>query len=71
MLGTVTSRVMGNNDGFGKYPYKAVYDDLVIMGEPVVPILGLVSIPLDLALDTIFLPFDLILWPLGHKKTDR
>jgi uncharacterized protein YceK len=29
---------------------------------------GLISIPLDLALDTVLLPIDLIAWPLGGKK---
>lgn len=33
-------------------------------------ILGVLSVPLDLALDTVFLPVDLVCWPLGFSKNN-
>lgn len=66
--GTLLSRT--GNTSFGAYPYQAVVGDAVLVAveEPDVKALAFVSIPLDLVLDTLFLPPDLIYWVAGKKK---
>ena len=59
---------------FGKYPYSDVVWDIkevpTIGGSKVGQFGGmaLISIPLDLVADTVFLPFDLIGWLFGYSK---
>ena len=77
-LGTYLSRTGGN--GCGKYPYLAIVYDvevpLHVMDQPheswgsktAAVIFGILSVPFDLALDTVLLPLDLIAWPLGGEK---
>ena len=79
--GTQFSRGYSGYDRFGKWPYQAVAIDCYAakdtfkgcLGDdptmyPVFGLLGLVSMPVDICLDTILLPCDLILWPLGYQK---
>ena len=62
----------------GKYPYSAVGADAVMVkeafGRPVdhgggFALVGIISFPLDIVLDTILLPVDLIAWPFGFEKS--
>jgi uncharacterized protein YceK len=57
---------------FGAYPYQEVLVDVFMIGltpeEGVPGLLGLFSLPIDLALDTVFLPFDLLWWSQGQEK---
>lgn len=66
--GTLCSRT--GKTSFGAYPYQAVGTDVaaVAVEKPELKALAFVSIPLDLVLDTLFLPPDLILWVAGNKK---
>ena len=66
--GTLVSRT--GHTSFGAYPYQAIGTDVAVVAveKPDVKVLAFISIPLDLVLDTILLPPDLILWIAGHKK---
>jgi uncharacterized protein YceK len=76
-IGTASTRFQ--NDSFvGAYPYSAVGTDLVLFGENLgkpahlggfIALPSLISIPLDLVVDSILLPIDLITWPFGLRKT--
>jgi hypothetical protein len=71
---------MNENDWAGKYPLQAVAFDIVAMtsswesghaGEGILlPIVAILSLPVDLALDVLLSPLDLVLWPLGFDKND-
>ena len=67
LLGTAYSRSGGENS-FGKYPYMAIAVDVKAMGSPAAAGWGVLSIPLDLVIDTVLMPVDLVLWPLGYTK---
>ncbi len=66
--GTLVSRT--GNTSFGAYPYQGVGTDVAVVAveKPEVKVLAFISIPLDLVLDTLLLPPDLMLWIAGHKK---
>src|SRR2546423_12809825 len=66
--GTLVSRT--GQTSFGAYPYQAVGTDAAVVAveKPDLKILAFVSIPLDLAVDTLLLPPDVVLWVAGHKK---
>ena len=57
---------------FGGYPYEEVAMDVflaaIFIEEPLAGIAGLCSLPIDLALGTLFLPMDLIYWEKGEHK---
>ena len=67
-LGTISTRDKGNFAG--GYPYQAVAFDGYCVAEARGNLApgGLVSMPLDLVVDTVLLPIDLLLWPFGFKK---
>ncbi|HEY9049939.1 MAG TPA: YceK/YidQ family lipoprotein [Gammaproteobacteria bacterium] len=77
-FGTYNTRIMDHNQAkdtswAGKYPYQAVALDVDAAANPrhggaIVTIISIISIPLDLVVDTILLPVDLIMWPLGFEK---
>ena len=53
----------------GKWPYQAIATDLtVVKNKHPLNSVAAASIPLDLVIDTICLPFDLVLWPFGFEK---
>jgi len=66
--GTLVSRT--GHTSFGAYPYQAVGTDVAVIAveKPEVKGLAFISIPLDVVVDTVLLPPDLILWIAGHKK---
>lgn len=66
--GTLVSRT--GHTSFGAYPYQAVGTDVAVIAveKPEVKMLAFVGIPLDLVLDTVLLPPDVILWIAGNKK---
>jgi uncharacterized protein YceK len=66
--GTMLSRT--GNTSLGAYPYQAVGTDVAVVAveKPDLKVLALVSIPIDVVLDTLLLPPDLILWVVGRKK---
>jgi hypothetical protein len=83
--GTLVTR--GNGTLFGAYPLMAVWADLELMqrigGEterlsdvvPITPLMsffgGLLSLPIDIALDVVALPVDLTAWAFGNHKDDE
>ena len=82
--GTAFSR--GSGSVFGAYPFHAVAIDGCFMSKtfnapesfmglmvpgPVFLIWGLVSLPVDLAVDVLLLPIDLGAWILGDSKPSR
>lgn len=64
--GTVMSR--GGDNFFGAYPYQSTATDVGMCGSTETIGAGLPSIPFDLILDTVFLPFDLGFWASGQHK---
>ena len=76
--GTIVTRFGGsvNDPHFGAYPYQAPVIDLKLMGAGGKLGLfefevGILSLPLDIAIDTVFLPVDLIMWTFGCKKNQE
>lgn len=77
-FGTYATRFMANDRSkdtswVGKYPYQSIASDFNTAAHPrhggaVITMISIVSIPFDLVVDTILLPVDLILWPMGLKK---
>ena len=76
-MGTAGTRFQ-NGSFAGAYPYSAVGTDVVlakyISGNDDIHgfgygAMGIISIPLDVLIDTALLPFDLIAWPFGFKKS--
>jgi uncharacterized protein YceK len=83
-VGTFAARQYGgqgadHSDGFGKYPYQAVANDIDVMENelPCAPTDGdmtlayalfVIGLPFDFVADTIMLPVDLIGWPCGYKN---
>jgi uncharacterized protein YceK len=76
-MGTALTRLSKDNI-VGAYPYSAVARDGIIIKESIARpvdhgggffLVGLFSMPLDIAFDTILLPFDLLAWPMGYKKS--
>jgi uncharacterized protein YceK len=54
---------------FGKWPYQAVVTDFVVVkNKHPLAIVAAVSFPIDIIIDTICLPLDLVLWPFGFEK---
>ena len=67
---------------FGGWPYEAVWVDInwgdniihsdgggpLAFGEAMMAPLFYISVPLDLAIDTVLLPVDLVAWPCGYEK---
>jgi len=78
-FGTGVTRIMGESDCAGAYPGQAVAFDVRAFtsaweeghaGEGVVmPVFAIFSLPVDIAVDVVLSPLDLILWPLGFEKT--
>lgn len=66
--GTICTRYPGGSDGVGARPYEAVVQDAVICKSVEGCAMGILSMPVDIALDTVLLPVDLIAWPYGCKK---
>ena len=76
-MGTAFTRF--NEGSFaGAYPYSAVAADVVIAKEAIgrpsdhgggFATISIISIPLDLVLDTVLFPVDLVTWPFGYKKS--
>lgn len=73
--GTLITRGVSNHDVFGAVPYTAVAQDVVACGYVsdgfeggMCAVVAFVSIPLDLTLDTLFLPVDLFAWLCGYEK---
>jgi hypothetical protein len=79
--GTMLTRTTG--DAFGAHPFSAVARDCVLISEvvgpgatyadldwpgPVLCLGGLVPLPIDLAVDVLALPIDLVAWVAGHRK---
>ena len=77
-LGTGVTRFVGEDDWAGKYPGQAVAFDVRAFtsdweeghaGEGILmPLLAIFSLPVDIAVDVLLSPVDLILWPLGFEK---
>lgn len=73
VLGTAGTRVANEGDVAGRFPFQAVGSDVETVfsaPHPHVDLrpLAVISIPLDLVMDVVLLPFDLILWPFGFSK---
>lgn len=79
-VGTILSRTPDGNENvsfLGAYPYAGVVIDFRLasltrsgqLGDFSGP-LPLISIPLDIVIDTVLLPGDLIAWPFGYRKRD-
>ena len=72
-LGTFSSR---DCDVVGKYPGMAIAEDFRVMGTPGpygtgwLAVIALISLPVDIVVDTVLLPVDLIAWPFGLKRFD-
>jgi len=71
-VGTFMTRF--DNDFFGSYPFLAAYYDLQITGacleEPsflAVPAF-FIALPIDFAVDAVFMPIDLVCWAAGKEK---
>lgn len=73
--GTAMTRMEGTP--FGAYPLEAPLADCMMIGCQYGPsygksiVFGLVSLPIDLALDLVLCPVDLIAWALGKNRGDR
>lgn len=75
--GTLFTRCGDNGNVIGKYPYSAVGKDIDMIasvesgvGYTILLIApsGLISLPIDIVVDTVLLPADLIAWPFGLSK---
>jgi uncharacterized protein YceK len=71
--GTHLTRVANPGHFAGKYPFEAVAVDIASLSGDANPILdvgvwGLLSLPLDIVIDAVLSPADLILWPFGVEK---
>jgi hypothetical protein len=78
-LGTGATR-FDNGSFVGKYPYSGTASDIVIIGKSfsseknrtvspaLVFFLGILSFPVDIIVDSILFPADLIAWPIGYEK---
>ncbi|MCA8952189.1 MAG: hypothetical protein KDE27_21950 [Planctomycetes bacterium] len=73
--GTMMTRSSG--EPFGAYPLEAPLADCMMIAGGYGPsygkalVFGLVSLPVDLALDVALCPVDLLAWALGTRKGDR
>src|SRR5687768_1267295 len=77
-VGTLTSRSNPESDWVGKYPGEAIACDVYLMKEAIKFAdpqdtesrmgLAMMSLPFDIAFDTIMLPVDLAVWPCGYSK---
>ncbi len=73
--GTLMSR--GSGSILGAYPFQAVATDVAMMSGAYESdyekwlMLGLVSTPVDLVLDLVLSPIDLIAWGMGARKERR
>ncbi len=72
-IGTMLSR--GNHDFAGKYPLQAVACDIQHVvndkfdGLGILVVTGcIISVPVDLAVDVVLMPVDLVLWPFGFDR---
>jgi uncharacterized protein YceK len=67
-MGTLQTRT--GQDFFGSYPYKAVVADLYYAPQDVTVmcLAGILSLPVDVVVDTGFLPVDLAAWACGYEK---
>ena len=80
--GTIYSR--GGGEQFGRYPLQAVATDLYFISKTFEPeqefmglaangrlflLLGLVSLPVDLVVDVVAAPLDVVAWILGAHKS--
>lgn len=67
----------GETCAFGWAPYLGVAIDLRVVGTAIVKVQpsdlfgGLISLPVDAAVDTIFLPVDLVAWAGGRRKLSK
>ena len=75
-VGTIITRADGEGSNIiGAYPYQAVYSDCVVVANPRdggwrFSVFGVLSVPLDIVIDSVMLPFDLVAWPMGlHKNS--
>ncbi len=82
-FGTRTNNWGQGKKPIGSYPFKAVSEDLRMTyvltdsdsgndysGIHIIgPIALMFSLPLDLAIDIVLTPLDLIAWPFGWKKS--
>ena len=71
----LTRRVDKNNDAYwcGKYPYKAVVEDARLMFDDgckagIIAPMAFLSLPVDIAVDTVMIPVDLFAWCLGKRR---
>jgi len=73
VLGTAGTRVANNGDAVGRFPFQAIGSDIEALFSAPAPhvdlrVVALISLPLDLVVDVVLSPFDLILWPFGFRK---
>ena len=83
-IGTGTTRQYGD-DGrrpFGSYPFAGVVVDCELVGmqrnpndmtglSTLAPVIGIISLPVDIVIDAVLAPLDLIAWPFGWRKNGK
>lgn len=71
--GTAITRTGEQRRTFGGYPFEAVAKDaeMIAMDDQTLTLIGCLSIPVDLVMDTLALPFDLSAWAYGVQKDPR
>ncbi len=78
-FGTMVTRGGDGGAFAGRYPFKAVASDVGMVINPggsrdmnaFIALIAFISIPVDLSVDAVLMPVDLVLWPFGFDRSYR